>query len=406
MSEHQFSQLLDAVVGRSRPPPQERNPVDDVRKNFRQENIGWFQPKDHVKKLSDLDLTLEGSKTFYRDVFNFIDALKRFANISEAHERALPPLIPGSLIGPAMMWYSTELADHERQWLQREEALGDWIAKLSTRFKLRKWKAEEFLETMAYGPHDVAKNSSVTFWAASVMRMATHAEKYSEELHQIVWRKMDTELTYGHTQPNPAWTTEDFLKHLDALFPGWYEHWTRVAAKEKSLRSRISMPSLRGQDRGSSSGGGYGGRRPDTRFLRVPNQSSSDARPSTSGNTSARPSTSHDSANAEGSTSKYADKGTGKNYNRSQGAQFQGWNNQSSTRKTYRKYVPRSKATFDKGNIVFDEDDVHVAEVEDDPAFVAYADAQMTNDDFIFLGVVEDDNQGTGSQGHSSDKEE
>ena len=414
MSQDQFAQLMEGILGRARPAPPERKPVDDVRKNFRQENIGWFQPQDHVKKLSDLDLTLEGSKTFYRDVYNFVDSLKRFANVSAAHELALPALIPGSLIGPAMMWYSTELADHERQWLMREEALGDWITKLIARFKLRKWKAEEFLESMSYGPHDVTKNSSVTFWAASVMRMAMHAEKYPEEHHQIVWRKMDTELTYGHLQPNPNWTNEDFLKHLEALFPGWYEHWSRVASHEKTLRSRASLPSLRHQQRVGSAGGGGGGnqgRRPaDIRFMRIPSSASASRQPhsshfrsgqASSSAESGRPSTSHESANAEGSSSRYAEKGTGKNYNKAQGTQFQGWSNQSPSSRTRRRYIPRSSASFEKGNIAFDETDVHIVEVENDPACIAYADAQLSNDDFIFLGVAEEPEQSDGS-----DKEE
>ena len=97
---------------------------------MRAEEVGFFDPK-HQQEQRIGPVVNAGKHVFYRDIYIFVDRLK---DLAVSHD--VKRVITACLRGLALMWYSAELTNLERD-LLRDLDLDRWYTTLINRFKTR-----------------------------------------------------------------------------------------------------------------------------------------------------------------------------------------------------------------------------------------------------------------------------
>ena len=101
---------------------------------MRAEEVGYFDP-EHQQEQGNGPVVNTGKHVFYRDVYIFVDRLKDLA-VTRPNPNDVKRVITACLRGSALMWYSAELTELERD-LLRDLDLDRWYTTLINRFKTR-----------------------------------------------------------------------------------------------------------------------------------------------------------------------------------------------------------------------------------------------------------------------------
>ena len=123
---------------------------------MRIKEVGFFDPKHQQEQGTDPVVNI-GKHVFYRDIYIFVDRLK---DLAVSHD--VKRVITACLRGSALMWYSAELINLERD-LLRDLDLDRWYTTLINRFKTRTAVALSRLVSQTYLLNDVKYTSPRAF---------------------------------------------------------------------------------------------------------------------------------------------------------------------------------------------------------------------------------------------------
>ena len=132
---------------------------------LRAEEVGYFDPEyqqEQGSNGSNGPVVNAGKHVFYKDVYFFTNRLKDLAvQRGEADTRAV---VSSCLRGTALMWYSMELTDLERDLLRdNTTSLDRWCTTLIKRFKTRTAEALSQLVGQMYSLNDMRHTSPRAF---------------------------------------------------------------------------------------------------------------------------------------------------------------------------------------------------------------------------------------------------
>ena len=180
-------------------------------KALRAEQVGYFDP-EYQQEQGDTSgpVANAGKYVYYRDVYVFVDRLKAMAKKND-----VKPVISECLRGTALMWYSTELTDLERDLLE-DSSLDQWYSALISHFKIRTSDALSQINSQMYSLNDVPHTSPRAF-IQHILHLAKAAEM-DTPYHQvtIAWNSLAVSLRRDIPEPRPSTTIGQFLNQVDS----------------------------------------------------------------------------------------------------------------------------------------------------------------------------------------------
>ena len=212
---------------------------------LRAEDLGYFDP-DYESERNEAIVSV-GRHIYYRDMFVWIDHLKDLAkNHSEEEVR---PMITQALRGGALIWYSTELSELEKD-LLREASMERWYQALSKRFKERGPDAQDALDRCAYTLQDARNGRTPRAYVQDIIRhaKATGLPLYNQLL--LAYTKMHPKFRVHLFEPNFNTTLSQFLEMLDSkanTFPDIARDELGTNRNIQQLKGRSRQPSQPGQ---------------------------------------------------------------------------------------------------------------------------------------------------------------
>ena len=150
----------------------------------------------------------------------FVDSLKHIANQNSA--TAVKHVIATCMRGSALMWYSMELTDLERD-LLRDADLDRWYTTLINRFKVRTSVALSQLVSQTYSFSDMRHTSPRAF-VQQILSLAKSAKMNSTcNRLTMVWNQLAVNLRRDVPEPQPNTTIGQFLDQVDSKAAIWWE---------------------------------------------------------------------------------------------------------------------------------------------------------------------------------------
>ena len=242
----------------NQPPPNQPSEQDPRSQSFpeatgtksshlRAEEVGYFDPEYQQEHgSSNGPVVNAGKHVFYKDVYIFTNRLQDLAvQRGEADTKAV---LSSCLRGSALMWYSMELTELERD-LLRDANLDQWYTTLIKRFKTRTAVALSQLVGQTYSLNDIRHTSPRAF-IQHMLHLAKSAEFYSTHNQlTLLWNQFAVNLRRDLPEPQATTTIGEFLDQVDSKTAIWLE----MAQKSQQQRQWNSQPAPQ-DPTGNSSG--------------------------------------------------------------------------------------------------------------------------------------------------------
>lgn len=190
-------------------------PLYEQPRALRAEEVGYFDPE--YQDAATGPVVNAGKYIYYRDVFIFVDRLKDLAARQDVKH-----VISSCFRGTALMWYSMELTELERD-LLRDAELDRWYTTLIDRFKVRTSAALAQLTSQSYSLADI-KSTSPRAWIQQMLHLSKSAGLNSI-YHQLllIWNQLAISIRRDIPEPQETTTIGQFLKSIDAKTDIWIE---------------------------------------------------------------------------------------------------------------------------------------------------------------------------------------
>lgn len=184
---------------------------------LRAEEVGYFDPEYQDPVTGPI--VNAGKYIYYRDVFIFVDRLK---DLASQPQNNVKHVISSCFRGTALMWYSMELTELERD-LLRDAELDRWYTTLIDRFKVRTSAALAQLTSQSYSLADI-KSTSPRAWIQQMLHLSKSAGLDSI-YHQLllIWNQLAISIRRDIPEPQETTTIGQFLKSIDAKTDIWIE---------------------------------------------------------------------------------------------------------------------------------------------------------------------------------------
>ena len=199
---------------------------------LRAEEIGFFNPEyihDSPEPIVDI-----GKHVMYRDVYIFMDRLEDVT----IQYPAVVNVIPTCFRGSAIMWFSNELTNEEKNKLRRSRDTQLWYTSMIKRFKMRRDVAVAHLTHARFTYADL-QHTTPRAWIQNLLHIARAAElsdRPEHELYKMVTIYNAIDIDMRQNIPNPdidKVTFGRFLECIDAVSPIWYEIAEAMFARQQ-----------------------------------------------------------------------------------------------------------------------------------------------------------------------------
>ena len=211
---------------------------------LRAEDLGYFDP-DYESERNE-SIVSSGRHVYYRDMFVWIDHLKDLAK--NHSEEELRPLITQAFRGGALIWYSTELSELEKD-LLREASMDRWYQAFTRRFRQKGPEAQEALDSCSYSLQDAKNGRTPRSYVQDIIRhaKATQLPLYNQLL--LAYTKMHYKFRVHLTEPLPTTTLSSFLEQLDVKANAFYDiaRDELGAGRQHSSASQQQLSRIRGK---------------------------------------------------------------------------------------------------------------------------------------------------------------
>ena len=236
---------------------------------LRAEEVGYFDPEYQQEQGNTQGPVVNAGKyVYYRDVYIFVDRLKDLASQHDVKQ-----LLSACLRGTALMWYSMELTELERD-LLRDADLDRWYTTLINRFKIRTSAALAQLTSQSYSLTDI-RHTSPRAWIQQMLYLSKSAgldSVYNQLL--VIWNRLAVSLRRDVPEPQPTTSIGQFLMDVDAKTDIWLELAQRqsqhrsypppgaqqpqLQPKNKYPPRQVTFEDRKGHANAYLAGGGYG----------------------------------------------------------------------------------------------------------------------------------------------------
>ena len=198
---------------------------------LRAEDLGFFDP-DYESEHNE-SIVSSGRHVYYRDMFVWIDHLKDL--VKNHGDTAVRPMITQAFRGGALIWYSTELSELEKD-LLREATMDRWYQALTRRFREKGPEAQEALDHCSYSLQDAKNGRTPRSYVQDIIRhaKATQLPLYNQLL--LAYTKMHFKFRVHLTEPTTATTLSSFLEQLDSKANAFCD----IARDELGTRSLLN----------------------------------------------------------------------------------------------------------------------------------------------------------------------
>lgn len=195
--------------------------------SLRAEEVGYFDPEFQQEHGNTHGPVVNAGKyVYYRDVYIFVDRLKDLANRKPPDQ--VKDVITECMRGSALIWYSTELTELERDLLRSSAAdLDRWYTTLINKFKVRTAVALSQLSSQTYSFSDMRHTSPRAFIQRMLhLAKAAHMDSTYNRL-TTVWNQFAVNLRRDIPEPQPSTTIGQFIDQVDSKTAIWMEYAQR-----------------------------------------------------------------------------------------------------------------------------------------------------------------------------------
>lgn len=192
---------------------------------LRAEEVGYFDPEyqqEHGLNGSNGPVVNAGKHVFYKDVYIFTNRLKDLA--VQRGEEDTKAVVSSCFRGSALMWYSMELTDLERDLLRDNTTnLDRWCTTLIKRFKTRTAVALSQMVGQMYSLNDMRHTTPRAF-IQQMLHLAKSAELHSTHNQlTMIWNQFAVNLRIHIPEPQASTTIGQFIEQVDSKTAIWYE---------------------------------------------------------------------------------------------------------------------------------------------------------------------------------------
>lgn len=215
------------------------------------EDIGFFDPAYEDPSGKNASIVNAGRHVYYRDVFIFLDRLRDLSK-GPTGDR-VKDYISGCLRGEALIWYSTEVSELEKD-LLRGASLDQWCIALTRRFKVRSSKALLSFQNEKYTMADARSGKTPRSYIQQVIRHAKNAD-FASPYHQMLmaWNNLDLEFKMQISEPRVDTSWSSFVDTLDSKASIWQEMADLKSSRQASkARQTNKQQHQRGRQEGPS----------------------------------------------------------------------------------------------------------------------------------------------------------
>lgn len=202
---------------------------------LRAEDLAYFDP-DYESEHNE-SIVSAGRHIYYRDMFVWIDHIK---DLVRTHgEEEVRPMITQAFRGGALIWYSTELSELEKD-LLREATMERWYQALTRRFKQKGPEAQEALDNCSYSLQDAKNGRTPRSYVQDIIRhaKATQLPLYNQLL--LAYTKMHYKFRIHLTEPVSTTTLSNFLEQLDSKANSFYDIARDELGVSRSSQQQLS----------------------------------------------------------------------------------------------------------------------------------------------------------------------
>ena len=218
----QTSQHPDTQHQYSSPPAQPA--IATAKPEIRAESVGYFDPEYQNEKeqgsTNNGPVVNAGKYVYYKDIYVFVDRLKDLAK--QQGDIKIRNVVSECLRGSALMWYSIELTELERD-LLRDSDLDRWYTTMINRFKIRTSVALSQLIHRSYGMQDLRNNKHPRAFIQEMLHLAKAAnlESLDNQL-TMIWNQLHVSLRRDIPEPTKYTSLGQFLEHIDSKVSIWH----------------------------------------------------------------------------------------------------------------------------------------------------------------------------------------
>ena len=231
---------------------------------LRAEEVGYFDPEYQQEHGSNGPVVNAGKHVFYKDIYVFTNRLKDLA--VQRGERDTKAVIASCFRGSALMWYSMELTDSERDRLRATATdLDEWCTTLIKRFKTRTAVALSQLVGQTYTLNDMRYSSPRAF-IQHMLHVAKSAEIHSTHNQlTMIWNQFAVNLRIHIPEPQASTTIGQFMEQVDSKTAMWLEMAQKSHQQQRQWYGQQApqapAPNRNGNDQKGGSAQQYSGSR-------------------------------------------------------------------------------------------------------------------------------------------------
>lgn len=205
-------------------------------KDFRLQELGFFDPHLDDAKFGKGGVVYSGSNTYIRNPYVFMDRIRDVASLRG--EATVKSRIPQCLRGEALSWYTEALNKNEKDALKHLPGLDRWADALTERFQEPPGDALRAIADTEYSLQDAKHRRPISRHVHSIMRHAK-AAGVTEPFAQLnyAWKGIDCTLRATIPPPEPTTVVAEYIRRLEKQGSNWYDIATRaLTAKQPPPR--------------------------------------------------------------------------------------------------------------------------------------------------------------------------
>ena len=233
-SKHTFSQalkLFNTAILFDKKRKKELFDSNKKKERFREFDIKYFD-SHYFEAFDKDDLIVIDDKTYYRNVWLFIDSIKSIAT------RKIFKLIRSNFQrcfrDDAQIWYIVELKFLHRDDFNTNHNIAKWAKALNERFKMNESKVMQLLIDDKYTIDDVKQKQSIISYVQSVIRHAKNTN-FNTIHTQLTWtwNHLALDLQRDISTFNVNTTKLNFIKQLENIQQIWKRYYVVEISSKK-----------------------------------------------------------------------------------------------------------------------------------------------------------------------------
>lgn len=163
-----------------------------------------------------------GKDVYYQNVVLFVQRIQNLVTFKKA--ALVRTNIPTSLWGSALEWYTSELDDQERENLNKDAGIDNWISTLSQRFKVPTSVALGFLTSESYSLDDARRRRPPAQYVRAIIRhgIGCNIVDIANQL-SFAYRGVAPELRIFIPPLTRTTKASDFIRLMEEKQEAWFD---------------------------------------------------------------------------------------------------------------------------------------------------------------------------------------